>query len=103
MTGFLVLGIIISLFRQAINQTIFSLTQLAELRQLGNKFYIRLKYNKNKFFFRKESLRISPFDLQFHSSLNKVSGKGCIVDISENKEDGIRADTFTLKIAEIPK
>ena len=102
MTGFLVLGIIISLLRQATRQTIFNLTQLAELRQLSNKFCIRLKYNKNKFFFLKESLRNSPFNLQFHSSLKKVSGKGCIVDISqENKEDGIRADTFTLKIAEI--
>ena len=40
--------------------------------------------------------------MQFHSSLKKVSGKGCIVDISqENKVDGIRADTFTLKTAEI--
>ena len=57
---------------------------------------------KSSLFPRKSSQRILPFNLQFHSYLNKVSGKGCVVDITLNtKGVGNRADIFAYKMSEL--
>ena len=69
----LLFGILAAIFRQAIKQNIYSLTQLNKLQSLENKFYISLKTNSALFGFKQGLEKTSPFSLQFHSSFNQKS------------------------------